>query len=191
MAQINLLKQKSQSQSLVRVLPSLLVKFFVLILLGILGFYVWMFLETRSLEKEMQKLNGQIIQARQDVAAEEGRSELITRQAQLKELEGLLGEHFYWSRLLPALSQVTLKKAKYSDLAILDRGEISLEVAVPTLEDIDKFLQVFDLPEFYKNFSDIRIGAFHKIPSEDEIVYAFNVIMNYNPGLIEYQRNNF
>ncbi len=186
MAQINLLKQKSQGQNFLHYLPSILVKFLAVLLLAVLVYYVWLFVKARSAENEIRNLGQKIVQARSDVAAEEGRDKLLTRQAQLKELENLVSGHVYWSKLLPALSEATLKTASYSSLQILDDGDITLDVTVPTLVDLDKFLQVFDLPEFNKNFSNVRIGAFHKVPSEDKIVFNFEVRMKYNPKLIEY-----
>lgn len=187
MAQINLLKQKSASQNFLEGLPALIVKLLVVVLIGVLVYYGWIYLKQRDVDGQIVELQERIAQSKQSVLENENRNELFTRQAQLQELDKLIEGHLYWSQLMPALANVTLKSANYSGLKILDDGEITLKVTVPDLVELDKFLQVFDLPSVNSKFSNVRIGSFHKVQDEDNTVLSFDVKMQYNPEILKYQ----
>ncbi len=191
MAQINLLKQKSASQNIAQRLPGIISKLLIAALVLVLGFYVWTVLQMRSMDNQTIELQRQIAQAKSEVDGNENRNELLTRQEQLNEFNSLIDGHIYWSQIIPALADASLKSANFSNLKILDDGDLSLRVSVPSLAEMDKFLQIFDLPKFNKNFSNIRIGSFHKVPDKDKTVLSFEVRMKYNPVLIKYKENRF
>ncbi len=128
-----------------------------------------------------------ISQAQQTVSGVNNRDELYTRQAQLQQFDGLIGKHLYWSNLFPALAKVTLKQASFTSISATKDGQLDVAVSVPDLLAVDKFLQVFDRPEFNANFNNLRIGAVGKIVSGGQTAYSFDARFNFNSSLLQYQ----
>jgi hypothetical protein len=56
---------------------------------------------------------------------------------------------------------------------------------VPSLEDLDKFLQIFDNPKFNENFTSVRVSALGKIKEDEKTTYRFDLRMKFNPQLIK------
>ena len=177
-------------------LPSLLVKILALVLLGLIIYYAWIFVAIGQVKDKIGKEQQAIADAQAKANAVPNREQIYTRQAQLQQLDTLVANHPYWSQIFPALAKVTLKKADYSTIQVSKEGELTMTVSVPSLQDIDKFLQVFDQPEFNKNFNNLRMGSFHKVqdsaaPGQQAATqYTFDVKMNFNPALLRYQPDN-
>ncbi len=187
-AQINLLKQKSSSLASFDIVPSILVKVFAGALIALVVYYGWIYIRINKTNAEIASIQEQIAQGRKDVVNTKERNELLTRQAQLKELNGVLGKHAYWSQIFPEIARVTLKTAKYSDIKASDEGDFSLSVEVPNISDFDKYLQVFDNPKFNANFSDLRVSGYHKSQDSEENManIKFDVKMKYNSSILNY-----
>jgi len=185
MAQINLLKQKTSSQNFWEFFPSLMVKILFLVVLAVIGYYVWLYLQIRSTENSIAEEKQASSLAGQGVKDVANRDEIYTRQAQLQQLDGLISKHLYWSYIFPALAKVTLKQAGYSSITVTSAGQISLSVTVADFDSIDKFIQVFDQPEFSQNFNNLKVGAFHK--EGDNAGYAFDAVLNFNKAIMNYQ----
>src|SRR5258708_27117170 len=130
--------------------------------LATLLYYGWTIYQVKKANQEITDIQRQISDSSASIQNQQGKEELFTRQGQLKELDNIINKHVYWTQLMPELARVTLKTATYSNLTIGGDGTINLDAAVPTLADLDKFMQVFDLPVFNNNFSDVRIGSFHE-----------------------------
>ena len=187
MPEINLLKQNTSSGSFSDSAPKIFAWVLLLVLICLVGFYVWLYFQSKSIEEQAKTLQQSMANKKKEALEMEERDELLTRQAQLKALTGLVGGHVYWSQLLPEIAEVTLKTASYASLTAGGAdGRISLETTVPSLVDLDKFMQVFDLPQFNKNFNDIRIGGFNKAQTKDGSSIKFRVDMKYNPQIIQY-----
>jgi cell division protein FtsL len=186
MAQINLLKQKTASQNFWEILPSLLVKILVLVVVVIIGYYGWLYLQINSINKSIAQEQKDFSEAGQQVNAITSRNEIYTRQAQLQQLNSLIGKHLYWSNIFPVLAEVTLKKASYSSIKITKDGTLTLSVTVPDLDSVDKFIQVFDQPEFYKNFSNLKLGAFHQI-GNNQPGFQFEAVLDFSQSILKYQ----
>lgn len=189
MAQINLLKQNSPSKNIADAVPGILVKLLIVILVGLLGYYAWLFYKTKAVGKNIVSLQESIAKEKKEIADQKDREELLTRQQQLQQLDSLITSHPYWSEVLPALAKVTLKSASYSNITATQEGYLIMSVKLPTLIDLDKFLQVFDLPEFSSNFSDVSIGAYHKVADGDKTSIVFEMKLKYNPKLLQYKIN--
>jgi hypothetical protein len=190
-AQINLLKQNvSVGSQLQKDIPKFLVRLFLIILVGIIGYYGWLFFQAKSLDSQIAETNVKINSEQQSGLTEKNRNELMTRQQQLKSLNGLVASHSYWSQLFKPLADATLKNASYSNLQVSLDGGLSLSVAVPTLEDLDKYMQIFDLPQFNQNFSNVIIGGFTKVDSKNSTGVQFQAKMKFDPKLIQYKDPN-
>ena len=113
-----------------------------------------------------------------------GRKELLVRQQQLKSFNDLVASHLYWSQLLPHIAQATYNKATYSNLKVATNGDLSLSVNVPDLSDMDRYLQVFDLPQVNKYFKQVRIGTYHKVQGKNSTTISFEVMMQFDQGII-------
>lgn len=185
MAEINLLKQSAPKTSLVEYLPSFLTKFFVGVLLALVVYYGWVYVQGRSVAAETEKVQSEIAKEQQAISQKPRRDELITRQGQLSELERILEAHQLWSRLLPELGRVTLKTATYSTIKALSDGTMSVTVTVPSTADLDKFLQVFDDPRLSQNFSNLKVGSVTSVQKGGVLVTSFDVRMKFNPGLLK------
>lgn len=186
MPQINLLKQTHSTTNYADKLPGILVKVFGLILLLVVGYYVSLIMRVSSLSKRADELNRQIATMQQHIAEFTRKPELVTRQGQLKELNALIQNHIYWNSFLPELARVTLVTASYNGLDALSDGTMTLSSSVPTYAELDKYLQVFDRPEFNANFSDLKISGVNQMQDGDSASIAFRLSMKFNTAMLKY-----
>ena len=184
MAQINLLKQNTRSNTMWQHWPSFVVKFLALIVVGLVTYYGWIWYQSNQVADAISKENAAITAGQKDLATIPGQEELWTRQAQLKELAVLLGQHPNWTALFPALAKVTLTKAGYLSMNTLPDGSLSLMATVPSMDDLDKFLQIFDLPEVNQNFSNVKLGSISKTQVGNSLVIKFDVRLKYSTALL-------
>ncbi len=186
MAQINLLKQSSVVDNSWELIPKLLARLFSVVLIVLVVYYVWLYFRYNSIVKKIVNTKTQIELTRAASMQVAGRNELLVRQQQIAALKDLLDGHIYWSQIMPKIAGVTLKKATYSNLKVSDDGILRLVVNVPDLENLDKYLQVFNLPEVNKNFSGVNISGYHKVQSKDANSVSFEVSMKFNSAMIQY-----
>jgi hypothetical protein len=186
-AQINLLKQGTAGPSFNGNTPKVLIWFFLGVFLIVLGYYGWLFVESKSLDNKLTAAETQINNDSQAATTLSGRGELFTTQQQLQGLATLISSHVYWSQLFQPLADATLKDASYSSLNVDTTNGLTLSVTVPSLEDLDKYMQTFNLPVYNKNFSNLHIGGFSKVQSGNSSSIMFQVQMQFNPQLIQYQ----
>ena len=190
MAQINLLKQqKKNSIDIWQIIASGSVKVLALVLVAVLAYYGYLFYQAHQKSAALVALQQQISAEQRDLSSNPDQNELYTRQQQLQQLMTLVNSHPYWSNLLPALAKATLRSSNYLTLQAMNDGSLTLSVSVPTTEDLDKFLQVFDIPEFNKNFYDVKIGSIGKTQVGNELLTKFDVNMKYNPSLLQYSQS--
>ncbi len=188
MPQINLLKQNSSAGASWDQVITWVFRLFLAVFVGIVVYWGWLWYSNYSLGNKIMAAEQTISEQKSEVAKDNGRQELLLRQQQLKELEKLLDSHLYWSQLMPELARVTLKNASYASIKGLSDGNLTLSVVVPSTEDLDKFLQVFDeTVKFNKYFSNLRIGPINKIQSGQGLSTKFDVRMNYDPNLLKYK----
>jgi hypothetical protein len=186
LAEINLLKQNSRGNFYLNA-PKFLIWFFLAVLIIIFAYYGWLFFESKSIDNKMAAAEAKISNDNTTVKNTTGSGELFTRQQQIQNLSKLIAAHPYWSQLFKPLADATLKNASYSSLAVGAGNDLNLDVMVPTLEDLDKYTQIFNLPQFYNNFSDVRISGFSKVQDKNSTGIKFEVKMQYNPKIIQYQ----
>lgn len=190
MPQINLLKQNNQvsnnAQGLYKVIVYILMALFV----GLILYYGWLYFKSKDILKQIIATEAKITEEKKTVLNMDKRDEVLTRQQQVVALQSAINSHLYWSQLLPELARVTLKTASYTSLKAGLEGELILSATVPSLSELDKYLQVFDTAAFNKNFSNIRIGGFHKsqVVEGGQTAVSFEVKMQYNPELIQYKK---
>ncbi len=189
MAQINLLKQTESSQHSWDIIPKIFARLFLLVLILLVIYYGWTVFSYGQVEKETVATQKKINDDKIAALSIPKRDEVLTRQLQLKTQEGLVSSHIYFSQLFPELARVTLKTASYSSLQAVADGSMTLNATVPSVDDLDKYLQVFDLPKFNENFSDIKIGGFHKASNlpGGSTALNFSVRMRFNPAVVQYQ----
>jgi hypothetical protein len=186
MPQINLLQQQKKSpDELWRTVSAWSVKFFLAVLVLLVAYYVYLIVAVNGKNQGITSLEQQLLAQQQDLSKISGKEELFTRQQQLQQLMTLVAGHPYWSNLLPALASATLKTANFVSFQAMNDGTITLSVSVPSTQDLDEFLQVFDLPEFNQNFYDIKVGSIGKAEVGNQLLTQFNVNMTYNPSLLQ------
>ncbi len=185
MAQINLLKQTSPSFELWQVIPKFFVRLLLFIFVVLVGYYGWLYISENNTNQKILESQKATKEAKTQALAMTGRKELLTRQLQLKSFDGLVKDHLYWSQLLPLIARSTYNKATYSGLKVAANGDLNLSVNVPDLSEMDRYLQVFDLPEVYKNFYDVKIGAYHKVQNKTSTTISFDVSMQYSKSIIQ------
>lgn len=190
MAQINLLKQPTQASDLWEKLPKFLVRGLAVILVFLVGYYGWLYFQSKKIDGEIIDLQSKINTDAQAAFNAPRRAELLTRQLQLKDLNSLIAAHVYFSKLMPKLAKATLSDASYSSLKVGQDGLLVLSVHVSSLENLDRYLQVFDLPDVNKYFSDVRISSYHKVQGKDSTGISFQITMKYNGGIISYDKGN-
>jgi len=184
-AEINLLKQKSSTNSFAAVFPSVLAKILIVVALGVIGYYGWLFVEEKKITSNTVQLQNDIANAKKDALGRTDRYELLTRQGQLIELGKLAGDYGYFTKLFKPLADNTLKFARYTGIKATSDGDITLSVVVPNLESLDKYFQFFNTSYFAENFSDVKIGGYYKVKEKNSEYYTFDIKMKYNTGLIK------
>jgi|SRR3989344_2132409 len=187
MAQINLLKQNQGSGLGGLEITGILSKLAAFLLLFLAVFYAWKFFQSKSAEKQISSLESQILKQKQELSEIKGRDEVFTRQAQLKGFDSLISGHAYWSQLLPELAKVTLKKASYLSFRAENQGSINLAVQLPTMTELDKFLQIFDSAKINKYFTDLRMSGISKVVEKDQDYLRVDIRLKYNLELLKYK----
>jgi hypothetical protein len=185
-AEINLLKRSSSSANIVKSIPSLLVKFLLLIGLVVLGFYIWLNVQERALNTKATARSQETLQKKKDALVMDKRDELLTRQRQLKEYYSLLSNQTYFSQIFEHLAKQTYKNSKYLSLKASADGVVALTTIVPSLQDLDKIFQMFNSEKFMDTFSNAKVGGFYKNKTDagtDE--YKFEIKMDFKPEIIK------
>ena|SRR3989344_3789535 len=189
MAQINLLKQSQPSGlSNLGIFP-VLSKFALLFALLLVAYYGVVYFQIKSANKQIVTLTERIAEQEKELAEIPRRNEVLTRQAQALEQDKLVSSHAYWSQLLPELAKVTLKQANYLSFRAVTDGGLNLSVRVPSIAELDKFLQVFNSPQLNKYFSDVKIGGINKVQEETESYVRVEAQLKYDPGLLKYKES--
>ena len=188
MAQINLLKQKKNSSDFWTLFTGILVKFLGAVVIFLIVYYGYLFYQAKKTNDATAKVQQQLLLDQKEIDAIPNRDELFTRQQQLKTLLGLVANHPYWSGMLPALASTTLTSANYLTFQAQNDGTMILSVTVPSTEDLDKFLQIFNLPQYNQDFYNVQIAALGKFQVGDTLMTRFDIHMQYNPALLQRQQ---
>jgi hypothetical protein len=188
MAEINLLQPEQVSAStLIGRGQYFVSRILMIILIVMLAGYAYLFVDLSRTNTNVAKTKSKIAQAQQEALNNKNRGELLTRQGQLKELDTLIKGHLYWSYLLPELARVTLKSAKYSNIEADATGKLNLTVSLNSYEELEKFLQIFDLPEYNEQFSNVKVISITKTQQEatGTIDTAVKLQLTFNPAYIK------
>lgn len=151
----------------------------VLLVYGYLQYSQW------SAKKDIAETNAAIATAQAEALQNKSRNEVLTRQGQVKELDTLIKSHMYWSYLLPELARVTLRSAQYTDIEANGAGKLNLTVTLPSYEELEKFMQIFDLPEYNKEFSNVKILSISKTQQIDKIQTLVQLELTFNPNYLK------
>lgn len=190
MPQINLLKQQQTENGLMLLLPSILVKILLIILAGVIAYYVWTFLQINKAENLILEAQRRIQAQKTEIDSVPNKDELYTRQGQLNELKQLIGTQLFWSQVMPALAEVTLKGVTYSQLSMNTEGYVNLTLNVKNLTELERFLSAFDRPEVYKNFSEVKIGPARetRLPNGGTGYMVVDAKIKFNPEILKYKK---
>lgn len=186
MPEINLLNNNSGPKAGIgSTLASTMSKALIVVLVLLLAYWGYALFATRSARNSIASAKYAIEQDQQDIIKNGGRNEVLTRQAQLKQADTLITNHVYWSRFFSDIAKATLKTAAYGGFAVDADGVITASVIVPDYQSLDQFLQVFDLPAYNGNFSNVKIVSVSK--SQDENVEALDarIKFNYSVGALK------
>jgi hypothetical protein len=188
MAQINLLRQNNSPEKKLGNITGIAVKLLVVAVFGVLGYYGFLYAQVSKINKQIMSVREVIAKEESKLSQLERRDELALRQSQLKEMEKIINSHVYWTTLLPELAKITLKpdKGYFTAVKILADGNVNVSLRSSSLEDIDKFLQAFDLPEVYKNFRNVSISSINRELVDESIERSLEVSFQYNPDLLKY-----
>lgn len=157
MSEINLLQTQSAFHQVKERGKRWLLRLMTLAFIVTLALYGYLFYRDWSGQKQISENQAVIAEVQSSLEKDQKRSELLVRQGQLQTVNQLLAEHSFWSGLLPELARITLVSAEYSLVETTPQGDLNITVTVPTYAEAEKFLQVFDLPEYNKYFSNVRV----------------------------------
>jgi hypothetical protein len=160
-------------------------KLLMFLVLVVIVAYVAMLFDTWNTNRKLAETNEKTQNLQAAAINNTDRDELVTRQEQLNELGTLIEDHVYWSYLLPELGRITLKTAKYTEIDANRSGELTLVANLPSYDDIDKFMQIFDLPEYNEEFSNVRVVSIGKVQNGDKIETELRVQLTFNPEFIK------
>jgi hypothetical protein len=187
MANINLLSTDNapSSASVTRRLARLIAQLLALVLLAVFAYYGYLQYSARTTAKELQEVKEKTAQAQRDALGNKDRLELITRQGQLQSLDKLIKAHVSWSYLLPELARVSLRTASYTSVEAAAGGKMILTATLPDYKEVDKFLQIFDLPEYNEQFSDVKVMSVTKAQQGANLVTQLKIQLTFNPEFIK------
>ncbi len=184
MADINLLGVENQKSNFARTGVSLFVKLLVVVLILVVAYYIYLRVQISRTRSATASTLVKTQQIKADALADKARGEVVTRQGQLQSLDKLIKNHLYWSGLLPELARVTLKSSNYSSFGADGSGTLTLDVVVPTYADGEKYLQVFDLPQFNEQFSDVKVLSITKVQQDNTVQINLKIQLKFNPEFI-------
>jgi len=78
-----------------------------------------------------------------------------------------------------------LNTARYTAVEADSTGKLTLSVAVASYEDFEKFMQIFDLPEYNQQFSNVTVLSINKTQRENAIETIVRVQLTFNPTFIK------
>ncbi len=185
MADINLLEQESSVNRIKAQGKQWLSRLASLVLVLSLLTYGYLFYSGYSLENKIAESQRKISDYQSELQDNEKRDELIARQGQLKSVNQLIEKHMYWSVLLPELARVTLNSAQYTNIETDVEGEIDLTVIVPSYADAEKYLQVFDLPEYNDNFSNVKVVSLTKTEQDNLLQTTMRLNLILDPDFLK------
>lgn len=185
MADINLLDQESSVSKIKNQSKQWLSRIAGVILVLSLLLYGYLFYSSWSLNNQIGESQAKITQYQSELQNNKKRDELIARQGQLKYTNQLLDNHMYWSILLPELARVTLNSAKYTSIETNVEGELGLTVTVPSYSDAEKYLQIYDLPEYNKNFSNVRVMSLSKTEQDNLLKTTMRLRLTLDPTFLK------
>lgn len=185
MPQINLLGQDTErSVGTLGRGPVYIVRIFALLFLLLLAAWGFLALRVKMNMSKANKVQADIRKVQDEIVAMPAWRQVVTRQGQVKAAEGLLDGQQFWSRLLPELARVTLQSASYLSFSADARGTARMSVSVPSYADFDKFLQVFDLPQFNDHFSQVTVSSVEKYQQGDSQLIRFDVAVTYDKAFL-------
>jgi hypothetical protein len=184
MADINLLGSDNQKTNFTQTSASLAIKILIGLLVLVILYYGFVKIRTSRARNSIVEVQSKTSQLKAEALGDKQRGELITRQGQLQNLEGLIKNHFYWSGLVPELARASLKSSSYTNFKMESSGVMSLDVVVPTYADADKYIQVFDLPQFSRQFSDVKVVSINKIQQGNSVQIELRLELKFNPAFI-------
>ena len=191
MADINLLQNSGNNKKpLTSVSASLAVKIAGLILILVLAYYAYLWFAHSRANKDLSAWTLKTSQAQSQAINEPGRQELITRQGQIKELDSLITHHVSWSYLLPELARVTLGSTTYANVSAKSDGTLQVTVNAPSYAELDKYLQVFNLPQFNQQFSDVKVLSITKAQEGSNLQTQMKLELLFNPQFIKRNTND-
>jgi hypothetical protein len=190
MADINLLSTNNESRGFRSKGAPLFVKILSVLLLLVVLYYGYLWFYSSRIQNQITEWKDKTAQVQAQAMNQKERKEVVTRQGQIQNLDQLIKNHVSWSYLLPELARVTLKSAVYSSISADEKGSLTLTVTAPNYADLDKYLQVFDLPQYNQQFSEVRILSINKIQNEDRVYTQMKIQLKFNPDFIRNRLSN-
>ncbi|QQS22804.1 hypothetical protein IPM19_04220 [bacterium] len=185
MADINLLDSQAHTNVIRARSKQWILRLVTIALVAALLLYAGLFLFSWQAERKTADVKRTIDSTVAEMQNNEKRKELLTRQGQLKNIDQLLTTHLYWSGLLPELARVTLTSAQYTSISATDDGTLELTVTVPSYAEAEKFLQVFDLPEYNKQFSNVKVMSLAKAEQGNLLATSMRLSLTLNKDLLK------
>lgn len=180
MPEINLLANNNARGGVGDTLALLLVRALAVVLILLMLFFIYIFFSNRSVDSKIESTSAQIQKDQNEIAENSDRQRLLTRQAQLKEAKVIITNHVFWSRFFGDLAKSTLQNARFGSFASEADGTVTASVIVPDYATLDKFLQVFDLPAYNGNFSDVKIVSIAKAANSETNELDARIRFRYN-----------
>lgn len=188
MAQINLLRHNPTPQQTLSSISSVVVKLLSVLILGLVAYYGYLWFQIGSQEKRARTLEAEITSVNSSVARMPDLDEVALRQSQLREFEGLLSKHIYWSSLLPKLAEATTKSTMFTSVKALSDGTLTVSALVPNMAELDKLLQVFNRKDVSENFYNVRIGSVGRELAGEVLGLKVDLHFEYAPNLLQYNQ---
>lgn len=155
----------------------------ILLLFSVFAYGFLAFDESRR-GSEIDSIRAEIQSIEAQVTSSTELREILVRQGQVKGFQKVATDYSYWSRLLPELARVTLKTGGYASVNVDSDYQLRLGLVLPDFADFDKYLQVFDNPQFNKNLYNVRVVAASKYQSDQTKGVKVELEISVKPDLL-------
>ncbi|MEZ4180649.1 MAG: hypothetical protein R3B41_04045 [Candidatus Doudnabacteria bacterium] len=190
MADINLLNSEHSKVEFIASSGSRIVfRLAILLAIAVFAYYGYLFLSSIATRNNLVKAQTKVDDYTEQINQNTSRQELLTRQGQLNSVNLVLSKHLLWSELLPELARVTVRSAKYTNISVDQPGTVQLSIEFPNYAEADKYLQVFNLPQYNKYFSNVRVASMVKSQSESGSYIAMLLDLTYDESLLKPKSN--
>lgn len=187
MSEINLL-QTTKPSTPSRDIYGVLNKIGVVLLVLVIGFYVYLFIAQSQVNKKITAEEGKNQQITADIKQIPKYQEFLATQTKIKNIKTILDNHLAWSKFIQAFTNATLNTASYKKFVAKNDGTATINGSVPDFKNLDKLIDGFQLPEF-DFIKEVKLTNVSLTETDASSAIDFNLNVIFNKNLLVWDKN--